>query len=341
MDRRQAVLVFATAVVVSAGCGGSTPAGGEGVLHGAGSTLVLPLVSAWASVYRDSHGVRIDYNGIGSGGGIAAISARQVDFGTSDAPLSPDQSSACGDCVQIPWALSATSVVYNLKGVSAGLRISGPILADIYLGKITSWRDPRLRALNPGVRLPGRRITPIFRTEASGTTYNFTAYLSSVSSAWRSRVGASTGVRFPTGVGASTSSGVTGLLTRTDGAIAYVEVAYTIQGRLSSFRIANAAGRYRAPVLRSIAAAAKTAGALRPGAELSIVNPPASSPLAYPICTFTYVILPRHTGKASALRRFVSWALTKGQPYGPALLFSPLPRALVLADLRRLAALRR
>ena len=176
-----------------------------GSLSGAGSTFVVPLVTTWTQNY---HGSQVSYSGIGSGGGIAAITARTVDFGASDAPLTPDQATACKRCAQIPWAFSATSIPYNVSGVSYGLKLTGPILANIYLGKIKKWNDSRIKSINPGVNLPNEDIVPIYRSDGSGTSYNFTDYLSHVSKEWKNKIGKGTQPSFPTGVGARGSSGV-------------------------------------------------------------------------------------------------------------------------------------
>jgi len=166
------------------------------------------------------------YSPIGSGGGIQAITTRTVDFGASDAPLSPDQAKACKGCLLVPWALSATTLSYNLPDVGAGLRLSGPVAADIFLGRITKWNDPRITKLNPGKDLPSQGIAPIYRSDGSGDTYAFTSYLNEVSPEWKSKVGNGTSVNFPTGAGAKGNSGVAGTLTRTPGALGYISVAY-------------------------------------------------------------------------------------------------------------------
>jgi phosphate transport system substrate-binding protein len=301
---------------------GASSAGGS--LTGAGSTFVQPLVSKWSSVY---HWSKINYSGIGSGGGIAAISARSVDFGASDAPLSPDQFSACHGCVQIPWAFSATSIPYNVSGVGYGLKLTGPIVASIYLGKITRWNDRRIKAINPKVKLPDEKITPIYRSDGSGTTYNFTDYLSHVSKPWKSKIGKGTLVSFPAGVGARGSSGVSGTLSRTPGGITYVDVAYSLKNKFKIAALGNRAGKFELPGLRQIRAAAASITKLRNSQNAyTAVDPNPRQPTAYPICTFTWVIAPLKTGKAAELKRFIDWALTKGQPYGPKLLFVPLPQ---------------
>ena len=313
-------------------------------LSGAGATFPFPLISKWQKDYPAKTGVEINYNPIGSGGGIAAITARTVDFGASDAPLTPDQFSACNGCVQIPWALSATSIAYNLDGVPSKLKMTGPLLADIYLGNVKTWDNPRIKALNPNVNLPGKEITPVYRSDGSGTTYNFTDYLSSASPQWKRQVGNSTQVNFPTGIGARGSSGVAGVVSRTEGALTYVDVAYSLQNKLKFMAIKNRSGVFSIPGLRQINAAVADVRAEKVPAnnEMHIVNPPktkkAKEKYAYPICTFTYVILPRRTDKAAMLKRFVNYAInpTQGQKFGPPLLFAILPVNVQLAGIKTL-----
>jgi phosphate transport system substrate-binding protein len=325
--------VIALAAVV-AGTSSAKPNADE--LKGAGATFPYPLISQWIPAYERAKGVRISYNPVGSGAGIQAITDRSVDFGASDAPLTPDQFRACKGCVQVPWVLSATSVMYNLDGVKNNLRITGPIIADIYLGKITNWNSPRIRALNKGVNLPNEKITPIFRSDSSGTTYNFTDYLSTVSKTFKKRVGNSTQVNFPVGVGGRGSSGVSGVLTRTEGGIAYADIAYALKNKLQFFKVQNRAGKFVTPGIRAIKAAASTITKVPKSNEMHITDPPKSKPLAYPICTFSYVLLPLDTGKATPLRQFVAWAMTTGQTFGPRLLFVPIPKVVRTAGTKTL-----
>lgn len=305
-------------------------------ITGAGSTFVSPLVAQWGPAYQSASGDRLNYNPIGSGGGIAQITARSVDFGASDAPLSPDQFRACNGCVQIPWALSATAIMYNLPGVKSLLHMNGRTLADVYLGRITKWNDARIKKLNKGVSLPDTQITVIFRSDNSGTTYNFTDYLSSVSRDWRSKIGRGVNANWPTGVGGRGSSGVSGVLSRTEGGITYADVAFALKGHFKYFAMQNRAGKYATPGLRGIKSAA--ASDKKPDArnELSIVNPKVTFKNAYPICTYTYVIVPLKTSKAPELKKFVFWALTSGQRYGPRLLFQPIPKTVLVAAERTL-----
>jgi phosphate transport system substrate-binding protein len=328
--RRLSILCGIAVLGVAAWTGAASSKGQAGSLSGAGSTFVFPLVSQWSAAYESANGVKVNYNSVGSGAGIQAITNRQVDFGASDAPLTPDQFSACKGCVQIPWALSATSIPYNVSGAPWGLKITGGLLADIYLGKIKKWNDPKIKKLNPGVNLPFTDITPIYRSDSSGTTYNFTEYLSKVSREWRTRVGKGTQVSFPTGVGARGSSGVAGSLSHTDGGITYVDVAYSLRSKFKLFKVRNRAGSFALPGIRGIQAAAATIKRVPANNEMSIVDPPKTQKSAYPICTFTYTIVALNSSNASDLKRFIGWALTKGQPYGPKLLFVPIPKVVRL-----------
>lgn len=331
------VAVVAAAVVGAAGA--STAKRNSVTITGAGSTFVAPLIAQWVPALAKAYGYELHYSPIGSGGGIASITARTVDFGASDAPLSPDQFAACKGCIQIPWALSATSVFYNLDGVKNLLHMDGPTLAKIFLGQITSWNDPAIAKLNPGVSLPNLRITVVHRSDGSGTTYNFTDYLSSVSPAWKKRVGVGTSVNWPVGSAGRGSSGVAALVSETPGAIGYADVAYALQNHLKYFAIKNRSGKFTVPALRNILAAATLDTKPAADGSLSIVNPPKAKKYAqaYPISTYTYVIVPLQTPKARELKIFISWAVTHGQTYGPKLIFQPLPLAVVRYDEKAIA----
>jgi phosphate transport system substrate-binding protein len=322
------VIASATALAIVAGRAEATPARQDaGSLTGAGATFPFPLISKWIPAVDNALGIKITYAAVGSGAGIAQITARTVDFGASDAPLTPDQLTACKGCVVIPWALAATGVMYNVN-LEKRLRLSGPVLADIYAGKITQWNDQAIRALNPGVTLPNVKITVVHRSDGSGTTYNFTEYLSSVSPSWRESVGFSTAVNWPTGVGARGSSGVAGVVKSTDGAIGYADVAYAKTNKITMASMRNRAGQYTLGGLKNIQAAlSQLPKKVTSLSQLKIVDPPKSTgKAAYPICTFTYVIVPASSGdKAADLRKFVYWAVTQGQKFGPPLLFQPLP----------------
>jgi phosphate transport system substrate-binding protein len=342
--KRHPLLILLLALPL-AGCGGSSDgsssngSGESKVLVGAGSTLVAPLVSQWSNDYAKKTGVTITYGSIGSGGGIAQITARTVEFGASDAPLTSDQASACKDCVQVPWALGATLASYNLKGAPAKLKLSGPVLADIFLGKITHWNDPAIAKLNSGAMLPATAITPVYRSDGSGDTYAFSDFLSKVSPEWKSKEGVSTQVNFPKGIGGKGNDGVAAVVGRQNGAIGYLGISYVFGNELHYALIQNAAGNYPVPGPDTITAAADSVGAIPADNAISITNPPASAPEAYPISTFTYVILPTTSSKAKTLRDFVTYAIGPGQAFGEKLHFAPLPAKVVSAGKQTLAKL--
>jgi phosphate transport system substrate-binding protein len=334
-------------IAVLAACGGSkstststsSSGGASKVLVGAGSTFVYPLVSQWIGDYSKRTAVTVTYGAIGSGGGIASVTDRTVDFGASDAPLTPDQVTKCNGCLEIPWALGGTSIAYNVKGAPQHLKLTGPVLADIFLGKITAWNDPAIAKLNPGTTLPATRVAPVFRSDASGTSYNFTDYLSHVSPTWKTKFGASTLPAFPAGQGAKGSSGVAGVVSHTDGAVTYVDVAYATTSHFPYAAIQNKANKFTLPDVATCRAAAAAASAPKPNEGISIVDPPASAPNAYPICTFTYVIVPTNASRAQTLKDFLTYAVTTGQQFGPKLLFAPLPPAVVAADKTAIATI--
>jgi len=344
--------MFAAGTVVLAaacGSGGSstttvTAGGGKSsasskVLTGAGSTLVYPLVSQWEPDYATKAGVTITYGAIGSGGGIDQITARAVDFGASDAPLSADQATACKGCLQIPWALGATVVTYNVKGVPNNLHLTGPVVADMYLGNITSWNDPKIKALNPGVSLPSTKVTPIYRSDGSGDSFVFSSYLSAVSPTFKSKIGASTQPPFATGTGAAKNSGVAASVQSTDGAIGYVAISYIAADGLNQALIQNAAGKYVTPGVDGIKAAADAVTSVQPDGSIPLVNPPASAATAYPLSTYTYAIVPKSSPKAAELKAFLTYAITDGQQFGPDLGFPPLPSAVVSSDKTEIASI--
>jgi len=325
------------ALAISSAAGASGSKASADSLTGAGSTFVSKLVQAWVPKVDRDLGLKITYGPIGSGGGIAQITNRTVDFGASDAPLTPDQFAACKSCVQIPWALSATSVPYRLDSGPNRIRLNGPVLADIFLGKIKKWNDPAIRKLNKGKSIPATDITVVHRSDGSGTTYNFTDYLSRVSKEWKSRVGRGTAVDWPTGVGGRGSSGVSAALSQTNGGITYVDVAFSLANHFKFAAIQNRAGVFALPGLKGIKAAAATINRVATdNGGISIVNPAKSQPLAYPICTFTYVIVPKQTSKAADLKKFIRWTLTQGQGDGPKLLFQPIPKVVLKASLKTL-----
>lgn len=329
--------LVAALMVTSAGAAGKRSAG---TLNGAGSSLIAPALAVWGSLYKAD---TINYSPIGSGGGITQISARNVDFGASDAPLTKAQGDGCHGCVQIPWALTATSPVVNVPGVGAGrLKLTGTVLANIYLGNVTNWADPAIKALNKGLKLPNLKITPVHRSDGSGDTYVFTNYLSKVNKSWKSKVGCATTVSWPTGIGGNKNNGVAAIVGSTPGAIGYVSIAYTIQSHLALAKLKNASGQYVLPTIRSIEAAAQLVKSARIPAnnKISITNPPKSAKYksAYPLSTFTYVLIPQTTAKASELKAFVKWALgASAQGAIKKLVFAPMPQVVVNAAKKTLS----
>jgi phosphate transport system substrate-binding protein len=304
-------------------------------ITGAGSSLVAPLVSQWVKPVGHAFGYSLQYSSVGSGAGIAAITNRQVDFGASDAPLTPDQAAACKGCVQIPWALSATTLSYNVPGTPNDLHLSGPAIAGIYLGVIKKWNAPAIQKLNPKVKLPNLTIVPVYRSDGSGDTYAFTDYLSRISPVWKTKVGNSTSVQFPTGIGGKGNSGVAGIVARTQGAIGYISAAYTLSNHLRVAAVRNRSGVFATPGLRGIAQAGASLTRVPANNEMHIVNPRKGKKfrLAYPISTFTYVIIPRQTQHATELRHFIFWALTQGQQtkYTSKLIFAQMPKSVLFA----------
>lgn len=315
----------------SSGSTGTTS--GSNTLVGAGSTLIAPLITGeWIPKYAEKSKVAVTYGPIGSGGGIEQITDRTVDFGASDAPLTEDEFKEAKGVVQIPWALAATCVAYNVEGVSSQLKLTGPVLAEIYEGKITTWNDSKIAELNPGVKLPSEKITPVYRSDGSGDTFAFTNFLSHVSPEWSSKYGHSTQVSFPVGIGGKGNSGVGADITNTKGSIGYIAIAYVLANKFDYALVQNAAGKYPVPGVDSIEAAAKTLKSVPANNEVTIVDPPASAPEAYPISTFTYALVPQKSSKASVLKGFLKWAVTTGQEFGPKLDFAPLPPEVVAAD---------
>ncbi|WP_288009842.1 phosphate ABC transporter substrate-binding protein PstS [Kyrpidia sp.] len=323
------------------GCGGSGAgsgsagaplprSGGKAVLlNGAGATFPYPLYSRWMDEYsRLTPNVRINYQSIGSGGGIEQISKRVIDFGASDAPLTDEMLKKMpGEILHIPTVLGAVSITYNLPGIKDPVKFSPDVLADIFLGRITKWDDPRIVALNPGLRLPSKSIVVVHRSDGSGTTNMFTDYLSKISPAWKEQVGMGTSVNWPVGVGAKGSEGVSRQLQSTTGAIGYVELSYALLNNLPYALIQNRAGKFVAPSLETTTAAAAGAASSMPDdLRVSIVNAPGEN--AYPIAGFTYILVFKEQAdpdKGRALAKFLWWAVHDGERMAPPLAYGPLP----------------
>jgi phosphate transport system substrate-binding protein len=335
-----AAALLGVLAVSSAGAAGKRS---TGTLSGAGSSLIAPAVAVWAQLYKPDN---IQYNPVGSGGGITQISNRQVDFGASDAPLTKSQGAGCNGCDQIPWALTATSPVVNIPGVGAHqLKLTGTVLADIYLGNITNWNDPAIKKLNPGLNLPDLKITVVHRSDGSGDTYVFTNYLSKVNHTWKTKVGCATSVSWPTGIGGNKNPGVAAAVQANPGAIGYVSIAYTISSHaLNLARLKNAAGQYVLPTINTIEAAAQLVKGTKIPAnnKISITNPPKSKKYehAYPLSTFTYILIPQKTPKAAQLKAFVTFALSpSAQSAIKKYVFAPMPSSVIAAAKKTLASI--
>jgi phosphate transport system substrate-binding protein len=330
--------------------GGETSAQSAVALLGAGATFPAPLIQKWTVEYHNLYSsVTINYNPIGSGGGIQQITQKTVDFGASDAPLTDEQLAAAPGLVLMPETLGGVAVTYNLQsfGVSNStvLHFTSDVIAGIYMGRITMWSDPALVALNPSVHLPNQPITAVHRSDGSGTTYAFTDFLSTVNSDWSSTVGHSTSVTWPVdktsaGVGAKGNAGVAGSVANTPGAVGYVDVIYAVSNNLGVGAVRNAAGNFVVPTLQTILwAAANATGTPNPGdLRMHIVNAPGAQ--SYPIATYTYILVYKEMStnpsmtldKSKALAKFLWWAIHDGQQYSEALIYVRLPQNIVQAD---------
>lgn len=312
-------------------------------LTGAGATFPYPIFSRWFSDYAESTGIRINYQSIGSGGGIRQLSEQTVDFGASDSPMTDEEiaKASGGPVLHFPAVLGAVVVTFNLPEVTVPLRLSGTVVADIYSGKIVKWNDARIAALNPDIALPSRSILVVHRTDGSGTTYIFSDYLATVSPAWRERPGRGKDLQWPVGLGGRGNEGVAGTVKQTLGAIGYVELAYARQNRLPAAALLNASGAYIDASVASIQAAAAAAqGSLGPDSDyrISIVNAPGAD--SYPISSFTWLLVyerQRDAGKGKKLIDFMRWMYGAGQQSAPALDYAPLPPAMASQLTERLA----
>jgi len=334
---------FTTSWFGLAGSGSSAQAV---TLNGAGSTFALPVISAWSTQYRSLTGVQVNYQGTGSGAGINAIIAKSLDFGATDAPLNSTQHAQNPSLLTIPESLGAVTMAYNVPGVPSHINITGTIIAGIYLRTITNWNDPNISALNPGVTFPDLPIIPAHRSDASGTTYCFTNYLSVVNATWASQIGTAKSVSWPEGeIGAQGNPGVAAVVQGTKGAIGYVELAYSLQNNLAYAKVENAAGNFILPTLDSTKAAADNASRTLPAGDgdwshVSVVN--AIGADSYPIATFTYLLVYKELNvypggvmtqsRAQTLVSFLWWAIHDGQSAASTLQYVPLPSSVVSGD---------
>ena len=349
-------LVSLTTLLCLAGCGDGTKSGADSGaparstssgadLTGAGATFPYPMYSKWFSEYATQTGVKINYQSIGSGGGIRQLSEQTVDFGASDAPMSDAELAKAkgGPVLHVPTVIGAVVMVYNLPAVSQPLKLDGPTIAAIFQGQITRWNDARIAALNAGVALPASDILVVHRSDGSGTTYVFTDYLAAVSPAWATKPGKGKEVQWPVGLGGKGNEGVAGQVKQTPGAIGYVELAYATQNKLSTATVRNAAGEFVAPMIASVTAAAAGAAARLPANtdyRVSIVNAPGAG--VYPLSSFTWILLYERqsdAAKGKQLVDFLRWALTDGQSMAATLDYAPLPDAMRSALVTRLGSI--
>jgi phosphate transport system substrate-binding protein len=324
--------LLVAAVAALAGAQGTTD-GAD--LTAAGATFPYPIYSKWFTDYAAKTGVKINYQPIGSGGGIRQLQEQTVDFGASDAPMSDDEMSKAkgGPVLHFPTVLGAVVVTYNIPGVTKPLRLTGEVIADIFLGQITKWNDAKLAALNPGVKLPAMDVLVVHRSDGSGTSFIFTDYLTATSPAWASGPGKGKDVKWPVGLGGKGNDGVTGQVKQTPGSIGYVELAYAKQNKLPYAEVRNAAGQFVMPTIESVtAAAAGAAKSLAPTTDyrVSIVNAPGRE--AYPISSFTWILVYANqtdATKGKKLVDFLRWAFHEGEGAASTLDYAPLPASMI------------
>jgi len=313
-------------------------------INAAGATFPYPIYNRWFNEYAQAHpNVHINYQSIGSGGGIKQVTEGTVDFGASDAIMSDEQmASAKIKVMMLPTVLGAVVPIYNVPGISKPLNFSGDVIADIYLGTIKTWNDPRIAKDNPGVNLPSEQILPVYRSEGSGTTFIFTDYLSKVSSEWASKVGKNAAVKWPTGIGQKGSEGVSGMVRQTKGAFGYVELVYALQNKIEYGAVKNASGKF---LLGSpegaTAAAAASAKTMPADYRVSITNAP--GPTSYPISSFTWLLIPKQfadASKGAAVKGFLEWMLDKGESETSSMGYAPLPAQVQAMERKTIATIK-
>jgi phosphate transport system substrate-binding protein len=342
--------LLGAAAIIAAGCGGST--GGDQAqqqeqqtlqINGAGATFPFPIYSKWFDEYHKVHpNVQINYQSVGSGAGIRQLTNQTVFFGATDGPMTDEQlQSAPGKILHLPAVLGAVVPVYRIPGVDAQLKFTGPMLADIFLGKIKKWNDPAIAKVNGGVNLPNTDITVVHRSDGSGTTYIWVDYLAKVSPEWKTKVGVGTSPNWPVGVGGKGNEGVSGLVTQTPGSIGYVEMIYALQNKISHGQVQNMAGEFVTASVESVSAAAAAAAPTMPADfRVSITNAP--GPGVYPISSFTWLLLyqdPMDKVHAQTMIDFMNWALTDGQTFASELGYAPLPPVVVDLEKKALATI--
>ena len=319
---RVAALALATAFAGNAQAADAT---------GAGASFVYPVMSKWSADYAKTAGKRINYQSIGSGGGIAQIKAGTVDFGSSDAPLKPEELAKHG-LAQFPSVIGGVVPVINVPGVPAGaMKLTGEVLADIFLGKVTMWNDPAIVALNGGVKLPSKKITVVHRSDGSGTTFNFVNYLSKVNGEWKSKVGEGTSVKWPVGIGGKGNEGVAAYVKQIQGGIGYVELSYALQNKMSYSRLQNAAGNFVLPSDETFSAAAASAD-WKNAKDFYLVMTNAPGANSWPITATNFILMykqPKNAAGAKSAKEFFRWVYANGDAQAKKLDYVPLPAALV------------
>lgn len=309
-------------------------------ITGAGSTFVFPIMARWSSEYQKATGVEVNYQSIGSGGGIQQFKEGTIDFGATDVAVLEDEAKEfTRQFVQFPIVAGTVSVVYNLPGIAQNLQLTADVLVDIFLGKITKWNDPRIAQFNPDITLPSTDIVVVHRSDGSGTTYIFTDYLSTVSEEWKQKVGKGKSVRWPTGVGGKGSEGVTGQVKQLTGSIGYVELNYAMQNNLTVAAIQNNAGKFVRPSKETgKAATAAAVGKLKEDIGVGVVNMPGED--SYPIAGLVYVLVdkqPKEAAKAAEIKKFFEWVLKDGQRMAEELDYVPLAQEVVEMSLQKLS----
>ena len=342
-DRRIPKTMRKALVVLSLLCAFAVVAAAQGpmLLNAAGATFPYPIYSKWFDVYHTAHSnIQINYQSIGSGGGIRQLQGGTVDFGASDMPLTDEQISQFKvKVLHFPTVLGAVVPTYNVAGVSGDLNFTQKAIAGIYLGTITKWNDPELAKANPGVKLPGDDIVVVHRSEGSGTSFIFTDFLSKVSDDWKNKVGKGASVNWPVGLGGKGNEGVTGLIKQTPGAIGYVELIYALQNNIPYGKVQNSSGKFLKADLAGVTAAAAGAAKDMPDDfRVSITNAP--GPAAYPISSFTWLLIPAQISdpaKRDAIKGFLTWMLSDGQGYNEGLSYAKLPKPVVDKEKKAIA----
>jgi phosphate transport system substrate-binding protein len=335
MRKTLVVLFLLVALAATAGAQ-SSPL----LLNAAGATFPYPIYSKWFDVYHTAHpGVQINYQSIGSGGGIRQLQAGTVDFGASDGPMSDDQlAQSKVKILHFPTVLGAVIPTYNIAGVTGELNFTQKALAGIYLGTITKWNDPEIAKANPGVKLPGEDIVVVHRSDGSGTSYIFTDFLSKASDDWKNKVGKGTSVNWPVGLGGKGNEGVSGLVKQTPNSIGYIELIYAVQNNIPYGKVQNADGKFVKADLAGVTAAAASMKDMPEDFRVSITNAPGAK--SYPISSFTWLLIPAQipdAGKRDAIKDFVKWMLEDGQKFNEGLSYAQLPKSVVSKEMKAIS----